>query len=286
MRRPKKSLGQHFLVNRGVAEKILAVVGLPKGYTPPTSGQGDETFVEVGPGHGILTKPLAERAQHVIAIEIDASLVTTLKDRLSTYSNLEIIHANALSFDYESIPGKIVVVSNLPYNIATPLLFRFLALRTKVTRLTLMFQKELADRITASPGMKAYGQLSVAAQLFTEAKIGFTVPPTCFIPPPRVNSAVISLRVRSKPPIAVGNESHFLDIVRRAFAYRRKTLVGALCQGGLDKQEVMNALSKSQITSTRRAETLTIEEFASLAHAFTTIPIPIEPPPNRRGRLS
>ena len=267
MGRPKKSLGQHFLVNRGVAEKILALVGLPKGHSP-TPGQDDETFVEVGPGHGILTKPLAERAQHVLAIEIDASLVASLKNRLGTYTNLEIVHGDALSFDYEAIPGKIAVVSNLPYNIATPLLFQFLALRTKVTRLTLMFQKELAERLVATPGTKAYGQLSVAAQLFTEAKLAFTVPPSCFIPPPGVDSAVISLQVRSEPKVAVGNESHFLDIVRRAFAYRRKTLVGALCQGGLDKQEVINALSISQIAPTRRAETLTIEEFASLHEAL------------------
>ena len=271
MGRPKKSLGQHFLVNRGVAEKILAVGGLPNGHTP-TPGQEDATCVEVGPGHGILTKPLAERAQHVLAIEIDASLVNSLKERLGTYTNLEIVHADALSFDYEGIPGKIAIVSNLPYNIATPLLFRFLALRTKVTRLTLMFQKELADRITATPGTKAYGQLSIAAQLFTEARMSFTVPPSCFIPPPAVDSAVVTFQVRLEPKIAVGNEPHFMDIVRRAFAYRRKTLVGALCQGGLDKQEVVNALSIAQIAPTRRAETLTIEEFASLAHAFTTIP--------------
>ncbi len=267
MGRPKKSLGQHFLVNRGMAENILALVGLPKGHTP-TPEQHSETYVEIGPGHGILTKPLAERAPHVLAIEIDASLVTSLKARLGTYTNLEITHADALSFDYEGIPGKIAVVSNLPYNIATPLLFRFLDLRTKVTRLTLMFQKELADRITAVPGTKAYGQLSVAAQLFTEAKLAFTVPPSCFIPPPGVDSAVVSLEVRSEPKIAVGNESHFMDIVRRAFAYRRKTLVGALCLGGLEKREVVNALSIAQINPSRRAETLTIEEFASLAHAL------------------
>ena len=228
--------------------------------------------MEVGPGHGILTKPLAERAQHVLAIEIDASLVTTLNDRLGTHTNLEIVHADALSFDYERIPGKIAIVSNLPYNIATPLLFRFLALRRKVTRLTLMFQKELAHRITASPGTKSYGQLSIAAQLFTEATMALTVPPSCFVPPPAVESAVISLQVRSEPKIAVGDESHFLDIVRRAFAYRRKTLLGALCQGGMDKPAVMNALSTSQIVPSRRAETLTIEEFAALASAFPTVP--------------
>ena len=270
MGRPKKSLGQHFLVNRGVGEKIVALAGFPKGHTF-TPGQDDETVVEVGPGHGILTKPLAERAQRVLAIEIDASLVTSLKDRLNTYSNLEIVHGDALAFDYGAMPGKIAIVSNLPYNIATPLLFRFLALRTKVTRLTLMFQKELANRITAGPGTKAYGQLSIAAQLFTKAKLALTVPPSCFIPPPAVDSAVVSLEVRPKPKVAVGNESHFLDIVKRAFAYRRKTLVGALCQGGLDKKEVMNALTTAQITSIRRAETLTIEEFAALAHAFENV---------------
>tara|TARA_B100000315_G_scaffold260525_1_gene322592 strand:- start:5545 stop:6354 length:810 start_codon:yes stop_codon:yes gene_type:complete len=269
-----------------VAEKILTLAGLPRGHTPSIQNQDNETFVEVGPGHGILTKPLAERAQHVLAIEIDASLVTALQNRLGTYSNLQIIHADALSFDYAKIPGKIAVVANLPYNISTPLLFQFLDLRKKVTRLTLMFQKELADRITASPGTKAYGQLSVVTQLFTETKMGFAVPPTAFIPPPKVNSAVICLQVRSEPKISVGNESYFRDIVRQAFAYRRKTLLGALCQGGLDKQDVINALSMSQISPTRRAETLAIEEFAALTRAFATVPTSRNLPLHRREKLS
>ena len=273
MGRPKKSLGQHFLVNRGMVEKILSLAGFPKGHTPPFNEEY-ETCVEVGPGHGILTQPLAKRARHVLALEIDDELAASLKARLSTYNNVEIIHADALTFDYTGINGKIAIVSNLPYNLATPLLFRFLALRTKVTRLILMFQKELAERITAAPNTKAYGQLSIAAQLFTDAKLECTIPPSCFIPPPAVHSAVISLQVRSEPKVAVGNESHFLDMVRRAFAYRRKTLVGAFCQGGLNRPAVTNALSIARIAPTRRAETLTIEEFASLAHAFTTISIP------------
>ena len=251
-----------------MAEKIVALAGLKKGTTP-TTGQPDETFVEVGPGHGILTKPLAERAAKVLAIEIDTSLVTSLKERLNAYTNLEIVNADALSFDYDTIRGKIAIVSNLPYYLSTPLLFKFLALRTKVTHLTLMFQKELADRITAGPGTKAYGQLSVAVQLFTKAKIVCKVSPSCFIPPPGVDSAVVSFQVRPQPAVTVASESQFLDIVKRAFAYRRKTLQGAFCQGGLVKQDVVNALSTAQIEPKRRAETLTIEEFASLANAFT-----------------
>ena len=278
MGRPKKALGQHFLVNQEVAEKILALAGLPAAYenTPRRhDATRDTTFVEVGPGHGMLTKGLAKRARRVIAIEIDASCVTSLRNRLGRHTTLDIVHADALSFAYETIPGTIAVVSNLPYYLATPLLFQFLALRTKVSHLTLMFQKELADRITAVPGTKAYGRLSIAVQLYTEATAAFTVPPSCFIPPPSVDSAVVSLQVRSKPKIAVDNDAYFLDVVWRAFAYRRKTLAGALCQGGIDKRDVLEALSASRISPTRRADTLTIDEFASLAHAFACRSFPV-----------
>ncbi len=268
MQRPKKSLGQHFLVNKKVAEKIVALTGVsndPMNKTPSKP----ETFVEVGPGHGILTKPLANQVKRVLALEIDATLIPPLKTRLSTCNNLQIVHANGLTFDYSKIPGKICIVSNLPYYLSTPLLFRFLALRTKVTQLILMFQKELAERITATPNTKAYGQLSVVTQIFADTKIAFTVPASCFIPPPKVDSSVVSFQIRLQPKSSINSEAHFIDIVKKSFAYRRKTLLGALCQSGLKKIDVISALEIAQIVPRRRAETLSIEEFAALSNAFT-----------------
>jgi 16S rRNA (adenine1518-N6/adenine1519-N6)-dimethyltransferase len=253
--RPKKSLGQNFLVDPNYVRKIIHVAD-----TSP-----NETILEIGPGHGVLTRALAEKAGRVIAIELDRALFKILQEKLADLKNLKLIQADAMTFDYQQLDGPLKVVANLPYNIATPLVFRLMEIRKKLTQMILMLQKEVGQRIVAKPGGKDYGALSVTLQYYTEPRLMFTVPRTCFVPRPRVDSAILNLKVLPEPRWPVRDEDWFLQVLRAGFSHRRKFLSNALIDAGFSPQIVRNAFYHTGLDPKRRAETLTPLEFCTLA---------------------
>lgn len=256
--RPNKRLGQHFLIDRNIVRKIVATASL----TP------EDTVLEIGPGHGILTRPLSERARRVFAIELDRSLEPALQTALAGRTNVEIQFGDALKYPYESLPPGTVVVANLPYHISSPLLFRLLEAHDRFDRLVVMLQTEVARRLVARPGTKDYGVLSVLTQFRAEPSLAFSVPASCFRPRPAVNSTVVVLRIRRASPVSVTDEALFVRVVRAAFAHRRKTLFNSLRDEGIPAVRVVSAMERAGIAPTRRAESLTIAEFAALANAF------------------
>ncbi|WP_447977914.1 16S rRNA (adenine(1518)-N(6)/adenine(1519)-N(6))-dimethyltransferase RsmA [Candidatus Nitrospira bockiana] len=255
---PHKRLGQHFLIDHNIVRKILATAAIGP----------EETVLEIGPGRGILTESLCREAKRVIAVEVDARLVVYLRETLTHCPNLELREADALTFPYDTLPPRTVIVANLPYNISSPLLFAFFEARDRLDRMVLMLQVEVARRLVASPGSEEYGILSVLARYWTEPSIVFSVSPHCFRPKPEVGSAVVRLIVRRTPPLAVSDEALFIRVVRAAFAHRRKTLVNSLRDEGFDPHQVTQALERAHITSSRRAETLSLEDFGGLANAL------------------
>lgn len=252
--RPKKSWGQHFLIDQNIQRKILDVADIRPG----------EHVVEVGPGRGILTKGLLERGARVTAIEIDPYLTEQVRKEISN-PRLGLVLGDALRYPYEEISGRYKVVANLPYYISTPLLFRFLQERRRIDRMVLMLQKEVAERLAAGIGQKSYGALSVILQFHADIRIAFTVAPTCFRPRPQVGSAVIALNFLSAPRVPVRDEGLFLKVVKGAFSHRRKSLTNALTDAGLPRDRIESALSQIGLERTRRGETLTLQEFAALA---------------------
>jgi 16S rRNA (adenine1518-N6/adenine1519-N6)-dimethyltransferase len=260
----RKSLGQHFLIDQNIARKIVKISEI----------KPDETILEIGPGRGILTRLLIQQAKRVIAIELDRDLYQTLRDELRHAPTLSLIQGDALEYPYESIAESFKVVANLPYSISTPLLFRLLGLKEKISSMTLMIQKEVADRIIAKPSSKAYGPLSVAVQLYADPKTCFLVRPTCFVPRPKVASAVI--RLHRLPTLRVPvQERFFLRIVKAAFGHRRKTLKNSLRDAGLKEETVRKALQSSQIIGARRAETLSLDEFGRLSNILFELGVQI-----------
>lgn len=260
--RPKKSLGQNFLKDPHYLRKIVDAAGVTK----------DDQVLEIGPGLGHLTRELAARAGRVVVVELDDRLVPLLRQNLADTPNVMIVHADALAFDYGSLAGTWKVVANLPYYISTPLIERLFQWRLKFTSLTLMLQKEVAERIAAEPGGKEYGVLSVMVQLHAEASIAFVVPPGAFTPRPKVDSAVIVLALREHPDAA--GDAQFLErVVKAAFSQRRKTLRNSL--GALvDRAATDAAAGATGISLDRRPETLSIAEFSRLAEALRACPGP------------
>jgi len=261
-----KSLGQNFLIDDNILHKIVDGAEVSK----------EDVVLEIGPGIGTLTQALAERANKVVAIEIDKALLPILKDTLAQYYNVEIIHGDVLKLDLEELvrensPGKPVkVIANLPYYVTTPIVMKFLEEKIHLQSIVVMIQKEVADRMQAKPGTKDYGALSVAVQYYSEPQIITKVPRTVFIPPPNVESTVIKLEILKEPRVQVNSEKLMFDIVKAAFGKRRKTLLNALTNStlGFEKQTVRQALKESGIIEERRGETLSIEEYATLANAF------------------
>lgn len=253
--RPKKSLGQHFLLDKNIIEKIIDVAHI----------MPDETVVEIGPGRGDMTRRLAEVSGQVIAIELDNRLYMYLKKDLKGITNLELIHEDALGFAYEEIPGEFKVVANLPYYISTPIIFRLMEVKEKISSMTLMLQKEVAERIIAAPGTKEYGVLSISVGYYCHPKIEFYVSRNSFSPKPNVDSAVLTLLSRKTPRFPVNDISLFFKTVRASFSSRRKILKNALRALGCSDEMIGLALEKSGIDPKRRGETLTIEEFAGLS---------------------
>ncbi len=253
--RAKKSLGQNFLKDPHYLEKIVGVARV---------GPGDKVL-EIGPGLGDLTRMLAQRAASVLALELDDRLVPRLREEFRDMKAVGIVLADALEYPYERLEGTWKVVANLPYYISTALIQRLLAERARFTSMTLMLQKEVAERIAAPPGGREYGYLSVLVQLYTEPRIEFLVPPGAFSPRPKVDSAVITLMVRDRPAVLIRDEAFFFRVVKAAFSQRRKTLRNALRQVDVPAA-VMDATEQmTGINLGRRAETLSVAEFARLA---------------------
>ncbi len=257
-----KSLGQNFLIDGNIIDKIIegSSIGI------------DDGIIEIGPGIGTLTQKLCESAGKVIAIELDNNLLPILEETLGDYNNIEVIHGDVLKVDLnkiinEKLEGrKVKVVANLPYYITTPIIMKLLEENLAIDKIVVMVQKEVALRMKASPGSKDYGALSVAVQYYSEPEIIVDVPKNVFMPRPNVDSAVIMLDVYNEPAIKVKDQRLFFNVIKAAFGKRRKTLLNALTSGiGLDKEEIEAALGRSGIDPIRRGETLDITEFARIA---------------------
>jgi 16S rRNA (adenine1518-N6/adenine1519-N6)-dimethyltransferase len=260
---PRKRWGQHFLVDRNILNKIVQTAQIGK----------EDTVLEVGPGLGEMTLALARQARKVIAIEIDPKLVEILRNKTATSPNVTVIGRDILKVDFKEIVDRdchsIKVVANLPYQISTPLLFRFMESRDLFSSLTLMVQKEVAERMVAVPGGKEYGPLSIFVQLFSELSIRFFVKPSAFFPPPNVTSAVIHITWKERPMVGSEDEEWFRRVVRGCLGYRRKTLINALKHSRLPlPEDAEGRMEEIGIDSRRRPETLTIEEFVGLAKAL------------------
>ncbi|HHZ13469.1 MAG: 16S rRNA (adenine(1518)-N(6)/adenine(1519)-N(6))-dimethyltransferase RsmA [Caldicoprobacterales bacterium] len=265
-----KSLGQNFLADRNIIEKIIDGAGVT----------GEDLVLEVGPGIGTLTKELVARAKKVVAIEIDKGLFPILEETLGTPSNLTLIHGDILKLDLKELTERefgsheFKVVANLPYYITTPIIMRFLEEGLPFSSITVMIQREVAQRMAAGPGDKEYGSLSVAVQYYTKPGILCSVPASVFIPRPKVDSTVVILEKRDRPEVEVYDRELFFRVVRGAFAKRRKILLNNLTTGELkewDREMMLNILNISGIDPQRRGETLTIEEFARISNNMITI---------------
>jgi len=264
--RIKKRLGQNFLIDEGILNRIVEVADLGK----------DDIVIEIGPGMGTLTKKLAEKAQKVLAIELDENLVKLLKETLKSYPNVEIIHADILKINLKELikskvqspKSKVKVVANLPYYITTPIIIHLLKAREILSNIVVMVQKEVGRRMIAKPRTKNYGALSLLAQYYTKPQIAVKVPRSAFLPQPEVDSCVVNLKVLEKPAVEVKDEELFFKVVRAAFEQRRKALENALSRSRdlrLSKKKVLEILEKADIRPLRRGETLSLEEFARLS---------------------
>ena len=255
---PRKRLGQHFLTDKNIIRKIVDLADI----------QPHEVVLEIGPGRGSLTRALCQVATRVIAVEVDESLARYLKETYTDHSNLEVHCADALKFPYETLPQETVVVANLPYNISTPLLFRLFETRGRIPRMVLTLQLEVAKRLVAQTGTREYGVLSVLTQYFAHARLAFRIPNSCFHPSPEVMSAVVRLEKRPGDVEQRREEVQFVRTVKAAFSHRRKTLTNAMRDAGLSPPAIQLACTRAGIAGTRRAETLTLEEYRNLARAF------------------
>ena len=255
-----KKLGQNFLIDADIVRGIVDAADIRPG----------ERVLEIGPGIGTLTQGLAEAGAEVTAVELDKKLPAVLAKTLEGYENVRIVQGDILKVNIPEIMGSepFKVAANLPYYITTPIIMTLLERRLPISRLVTMVQKEVADRMVAEPGTKAYGALSVAVQYYTQPHVELDVPPRSFIPAPEVDSVVIVCDVREEPPVTVADEKLFFRVVRAAFGQRRKTLSNALKGAGFDKELIRTALPAAGIDGTRRGETLSLTDFAAIATAF------------------
>ncbi|NTW05535.1 MAG: 16S rRNA (adenine(1518)-N(6)/adenine(1519)-N(6))-dimethyltransferase RsmA [Peptococcaceae bacterium] len=264
--RIKKRLGQNFLVDANIVDKIINSADL----------NNQDMVVEIGPGMGVITKAAARRACKVIALEIDESLELILDETLADLKNTEIIYADAMNINIDKLvaervrgSGSYKIIANLPYYITSPLIMHILENKFNFSIMVIMIQQEVAQRISALPGTKEYGALSVAVQYYTEVKYLFKVPGTVFIPRPEVESAVIRLKKRDTPPVEVPDEGLFFKVVKGAFGQRRKTLLNALGSAfGLPKDDLKEILLVAGIEDSRRGETLSLLEFAKVTQGI------------------
>jgi 16S rRNA (adenine1518-N6/adenine1519-N6)-dimethyltransferase len=254
---PLKRLGQHFLIDPNIVRKILGEAAI----------RPEETVFEIGPGRGVLTEPLCGVASRVIAVEIDKKLAAYLSSTCPQ-SNLDLRTGDALEFDYNTLPRGTVVVANLPYYVSTPLLFQLLQHRSRISRMVLMLQLEVAKRLAAKPGSRDYGSLSVLSQYCADSRLAFKIPGTCFRPRPDVESAVVTLSLHPGQLKDDAFDRDFMQIVRAAFAHRRKTLVNSFRDSGWSISTIQDALGMVSIDPKRRAETIILQEFIDLTHAL------------------
>lgn len=259
-----KKFGQNFLIDKGMLEKIVDSACVTE----------DDMVLEIGPGIGTMTQYLAERARHVVVVEIDTNLIPILKDTLSEYDNITIINDDILKVNLQKLVdeyngGKPVkVVANLPYYITTPIVMELLESAVPVESITIMVQKEVADRMQVGPGTKDYGALSLAVQYYSKPEICAVVPPECFMPRPNVSSSVIKLSLYDEKPVKVNDARYMFRLIRASFNQRRKTLANGLTNEkslGLSRQMVTDALDQMGLSQTIRGEALSLEEFARLS---------------------
>ena len=261
----QKKFGQNFLIDTTVLERIITAAQITE----------EDCVLEIGPGIGTMTQYLAESAGQVVAVEIDKALIPILEETLSAYQNVTVINADVLKLDIKQIAeekngGKpIKVVANLPYYITTPIIMSLFESGVPLDSITIMVQKEVAERMQVGPGTKDYGALSLAVQYYAKPEIVANVPPNCFIPRPTVGSAVIRLTRHQVPPVDVKDEHHMFALIRASFNQRRKTLANGLSNAQelhLTRERVTQATDKMGLSPTVRGETLTLEQFAELSN--------------------
>ena len=264
----KKSLGQNFLIDTHVLDKIIRAAEIGK----------DDCVLEIGPGIGTMTQYLACAAKKVIAVEIDRALIPILEDTLDGYDNVKIINEDVLKVDIGKLAEKenggnpLKVVANLPYYITTPIIMGLFENHVPLKSITVMVQKEVADRMQTGPGSKDYGALSLAVQYYAKPYIVANVPPNCFMPRPNVGSAVIRLTLHENPPVKVLDEKLMFDCIRASFNQRRKTLINGLNNSPdihISKELIVEAVENLQKGASIRGEALTLEEFAKLSNYIT-----------------
>lgn len=261
----QKKFGQNFLINTGILEDIIDAAHITK----------EDFVLEIGPGIGTMTQYLCESAREVVAVEIDKNLIPILADTLSAYDNVEVLNDDILKVDIKTLAearngGKpIKVVANLPYYITTPIIMGLFESHVPIDSITIMVQKEVADRMQEGPGSKEYGALSLAVQYYANPEIVVNVPPSCFMPQPKVGSAVIRLTRHEQPPVNVENEKLMFQIIRASFNQRRKTLANGLNNFpglNLSKEAIQQCIEELGVPATIRGEALSLEQFAQLSN--------------------
>lgn len=261
----QKKFGQNFLIDTRVLEEIIDAAEITK----------DDFVLEIGPGIGTMTQYLCEAAREVVAVEIDTNLIPILKDTLSAYDNVEVLNQDILKVDIASLAKErnndkpIKVVANLPYYITTPIIMGLFESHVPIDSITIMVQKEVADRMQEGPGSKEYGALSLAVQYYAKPEIVVNVPPSCFMPQPKVGSTVIRLTRHEQPPVQADNEKLMFQVIRASFNQRRKTLANGLNNFGsfgLSKEEIQSCIEELGVPVNIRGEALSLEQFAELAN--------------------
>lgn len=270
--RPLKHLGQTFLEDKNAINKIIKIADIQK----------DDVIVEIGAGVGLMTESIAQRARKVIALDVDPKMVGILKERMVSYHHVDVVLADVLQYDFSSAIGdlpsrKIKVIGNIPYNISSQILFRLLDYRDHISSMTLMFQKELADRLIAKPGTKSYGVPTVLVSMYLLCSREMVIPRDCFYPQPKVRSSVLKMVMRDMPVVDLTDNDFFFKIVKTVFARRRKTLLNnlrSLRLLGYSDTDVAKALKDSGIDGVRRGETLTAMEIGRLSNVLHSVKIP------------
>lgn len=255
---PKKSLGQHFLIDANIVKKIIQAAEITH----------EDSILEIGPGKGILTRQLCSASRMVYAVEIDRQLLPFLRKELANFSNLELIQGDILKVEMNLFPSPFKVVANIPYQISSPLLGRLIEERKRIASMTLMVQREVAERITAKPGTKEYGPLSIFIQCYASATIAFHIKRSSFSPPPKVDSSLIRILPLPRPRIASLEDGLFFKVVKGAFAHRRKSIRNSLKDEGFSAERLDPVFKDLSIDSGRRGETFTIEEYGVLSDAL------------------
>ena len=258
--RAKKSFGQNFLINESIVDEIVEKSNITN----------EDVILEIGPGLGTLTKKLLKVAKKVIAVELDQDMCNILKSRIND-ENLEIINQDILKLDINEITakyGKIKVVANLPYYITTPIIMKLLENNYKISTITVMVQKEVGERLVASPNGKDYSAITLSVNYYTKSEIIIDVPKENFLPSPKVDSVVVKLQLLDEPPVNIKEKEVLFKLIKAGFSQRRKTINNSLSSNGFDKEKISNILKELDIDSKKRAENLSLQDFANIANSL------------------